>query len=373
MIYKLADKLHVLRKHVNVWQKKRSIFSRNPRLKNIGLSPALVAAYKELWRFFGIPSPDWLKMYIGVNGNRDAYYVPEWLYYTQIEPRLNNTLYALAYADKNFYEKLCPKQRHLFPKVYLRKINSMFYNDRYTPLSSTQARHIFEAITMPELVLKPASESAGGRNVAVLKKIKHQWQNNGDKIDFQRIDNQYASNFILQEKIDQHSFFKTLNPSSVNTVRMFTYRSVKDNSVHVQHAVHRFGQTGSVVDNQASGGWSIGIKPDGAFNDFAINKYGQTTKAVNGCALKDLKTVPYYELMKETAQMLAPHFVYHRLLAFDLCVDAKETVRVLEVNVQNIEINFLQMNNGPLFGEFTDEIIEFCQKTQKSVNFDFYV
>ena len=312
-------------------------------------------------------------MYIGVNGNVDACYVPEWIYYTQIESRLNNMLYTLAYADKNFYEMLCPKQRQVFPKVYLRKINRCFHDDRYSPLSSTQARHIFEAIAVPELVLKPSSESAGGRHVAVLKRINHQWQNNGDTIDLQRIDQQYPRNFILQEKIDQHPFFKTLNQSSVNTVRMFTYRSVKDNLAHVLHAVHRVGQTGSVVDNQASGGWSIGIKPDGAFNDFAINKYGQTTKAVHGYPLKDLKMVPYYELMKKTAQMLAPHFFYHRLLAFDLCVDAKETVRVLEVNLQNIEINFLQMNNGPLFGGFTDEIVEFCKKTQKSVNFDFYV
>jgi hypothetical protein len=111
----------------------------------------------------------------------------------------------------------------------------------------------------------------------------------------------------------------------------------------------------------------------GFLNDFAIDKYGNKTYNINNIRLSGLKQVPGIQNMKKTAKEIAPYFFYNRVLAFDFCLDTNENVRLLEVNLQNIEINFLQMNNGPLFGNFTREIIDYCKYAKKSLNFDFYV
>ena len=67
---------------------------------------------------------------------------------------------------------------------------------------------------------------------------------------------------------------------------------------------------------------------------------------------------------------IAKKFHYHRLLGFDFCVDEMGEVKLIEINNRNNEINFFQMNNGPLFREYTNEIIEFCSKNKKTVCFD---
>ncbi len=90
-------------------------------------------------------------------------------------------------------------------------------------------------------------------------------------------------------------------------------------------------------------------------------------------AAKSNDSLPGIDEMKNYARNLASKYYYHRLLGFDFCVDNSNRVRLLEINCKNIEINFLQMNNGPLFGDFTDEIIDFCGSNKKSVVLDFYL
>ena len=103
MIYKIVNWIHVLRQKYHIWRKRKSILSVNPVLKKVKIENPLLEKFKDRWSPFGRPSVDWLKIYIGVNGNNDYNYIPEIYYYTDIEPRLNNKIYTLAYADKNFY------------------------------------------------------------------------------------------------------------------------------------------------------------------------------------------------------------------------------------------------------------------------------
>lgn len=85
------------------------------------------------------------------------------------------------------------------------------------------------------------------------------------------------------------------------------------------------------------------------------------------------KEIPGFSIMKENACLIAKKYFYQRLLGFDFCFTNNNEVKLLEINCKNIETNFLQMSNGPLFGEFTDEIIEYCLKNKKSIVLDFEV
>jgi hypothetical protein len=372
MLYKVIDKIDVTRKNFFVFQKKSKILKSQPQLKKVIIHNEIKEKYWRLWKTYGKPTLDWIKIYSGINNKQDYKYVPENYYYSFIEPKLNNRIYTIAYADKNIYDKII-KENSILPKTFLRKINGALYDESYNYITVIQAINLLDSIDSEDLILKPSSESAGGRNVHFMHRTGNGWQINVDIIDINWINRNYPHNFIIQEYIPQHEYFSQFNPTSVNTVRIFTYRSVKDNKVHELHSILRIGKKGSVVDNQASGGISIGIDKNSILNNFAITKYGDKLTNYNDIVFSNGYKIPKLEKMKDLAIKLTPLFLYNHLVAFDFCMDKDSNIRLLEVNLQNIEINFLQMNNGPLFNNFTDEIVEFCSYAQKSVKFDFYV
>jgi hypothetical protein len=349
-------------------------------LKNIrpvSIPASISKLYKEKWECFGRkPSDIYLKIYSSISGVQSENFVPENLYYNRIEPVLNNKSFTLAYADKNFYEKHLPEFILLFPEAYLRGINGKLYDKDYNKIEDLSI--VPKWIESDgEYILKPASETSGGANILLLKTVSQKIKICGLSLDYkqfiQYLQNVYKNNFILQERIIQHSFYADFNQSSINTVRIFTYKSAKDDQVITQQSVLRFGKPGMLVDNQASGGFSIGINENGFLNDFYINKLGIKTPMSGNLLLKQKLVLPGYEIMKEIACSISKKYYYHSLLGFDFCFSANGVVRLLEINLKNIETNFLQMNNGPLFGSFTDEIIEYCLKNKKSIVLDFEI
>ena len=66
--------------------------------------------------------------------------------------------------------------------------------------------------------------------------------------------NSLKKKYIVEEFVEQKGFIHTLNPSSVNTVRIVTARR-PDGEIEVKNAFLRIGKEGSPVDNVTSGGW----------------------------------------------------------------------------------------------------------------------
>lgn len=311
-----------------------------------------------------------------LNEITDINYVPENIYYGRIEPVLNNKSFALAYADKNFYERYFRDEKLLFPETVVRGINGRIYDREYSLLGKPEeTRGLVNQGT--DYILKPAVETSGGARVRLLKFKGDAVMIDDQSVSFpeflQFLRDEYEWNLVLQKRIFPHPWFGDFNASSLNTVRMFTYRSVQDERVHPVQAVVRFGRPGSIVDNQAAGGLTCGITAEGKLNRFAIDKYGKKFLDFDFLAKKKNEMVPGFAEMTEIACRLASRYYFHRLLGFDFCLDDNNQVRLLEINCKNIEINFLQMNNGPLFGAFTDDIINFCASHKKSVVVDFYI
>lgn len=337
----------------------------------------LISKYKKLWSVIEKrPTTDYPALYANVNGKQSYLYTPEHTYYNTVELILNHKSFTPAFADKNFYEIILKDHRSLFPLTYLRGINGTLYGNDYQPLkSNATVADIFENNTI--CIIKPSIETSGGANLKIAEMIdgkviigdKH-YSFEGFSVFLKTF---YRNNVIVQEYIRQNAWYSGFNASSVNTVRIFTYRSVKDNTVHILHSIIRFGRSGSIVDNQAAGGLSIGISNNDRLNSFAIDKFGNKFHDLDHVNKNAGNEVPGIAKMKETAKTLAANYPYHRLLGFDFCLDAHGNVRLLEINCKNIETNFLQMNNGPLFGEFTTEIVEYCVDKRRAVVFDFYV
>lgn len=350
-------KLRGLRRHV-------ALPPRDPRAER---------RYRDLWSpLGGKPDPVYLRLYQGVSGIASFAYVPENLYYKAVEPALNHRALALAYADKNVCRRYLPGREQALPETFLRGIGGVFHSTDSRPLTDAGDALAELPLNTP-LILKPSVDSSGGSAVAeVVRGEDGRVRVNGAGMPPEAfvtlLRTRFAAGFVLQEKIRQHPWFQELNPSSVNTVRMVTFRSPADEAAHVLKAVVRFGRPGSLVDNQAAGGRAAGVTPQGQVQDFSVDKRG-----VREPLAKTDRSVPAYDAMADLARRAATGFPYHRLLGFDLCVDAQGAVKLLEINTRNLEINFLQMNLGPLFEEFTEEVAAFCARSRRSYVLDFEV
>ncbi len=346
--------------------------------KNI--SDEIYKSYIELWRWSKLtPDKNFLKAMNRISGIVSSEYVPENIHYSIIEPILNNREFASAYNDKNFFERFLPKHQDLFPYAVLRGVNNSFLNKNFDYLNKNRVENLLRAqANFSEFVIKPATETGGGGNVNIVMKKKDMFLLNDieytvssfvDEILIKK----YGFNFIMQERLKGLKWFEDFNPTSVNTVRMYVYRSVRDNAIHPLHAYIRFGSNGSIVDSSSQGGMTCGIQMQGILNSFAIDKYG--TKINNISSLNDKwgNEVPRFEEMKKIAVNIAGEFHHHRLLGFDFLVDSNNMVRLFEVNNLYIGIINQQMNSGPLFGSYIDEVIEYCRKNKISESFHFYI
>lgn len=139
----------------------------------------------------------------------------------------------------------------------------------------------------------------------------------------------------LDELIVQHHVLAELNPSSVNTIRIFTFRT--DDSLYFTGAVLRIGTTG-FVDNYSAGGvvGSIDIKT-GTVRAAGENYVGKRfdVHPITGAQLKGI-TIPNWQDVL--------NLVYEAAVGFDLNYVAWD-VAVCENKVTLIEANPAGMIN----------------------------
>jgi hypothetical protein len=356
--------LRWLGRHARIVKHRVRILMRRVRRRSLfcAAERSVERDHRRLWSALCWPvDVSWLRLYSTVSLCQDARYVPEDIYYAILERRLNDANYADYAGDKNYYERhLDPG---LFPRVFLRKMSGVFLDGDYGYLSWTAAQTRFDALREPAIV-KPATGSYGGRDVLLL--ALEQGGNGPDaavRLDLASIDQRYRDNYVVQEAIRQHAVLAAFHPASVNTLRLFTYRSVSDNRVHVLRCVLRMGRSGRVVDNQAAGGLSCLVDLNsGELNAYAVNKEVEKCTVHPDTSFPFAGTVvPEIEAAVRCVRNVAGQIVSQRLLSFDVAVTADGQIKLIEINTLGMELNFLQYAGGPLLGDFTAEVIEYCR------------
>tara|TARA_Y100001970_G_scaffold27492_1_gene33557 strand:- start:15230 stop:16351 length:1122 start_codon:yes stop_codon:yes gene_type:complete len=304
----------------------------------------------------------WYYLYSSIIDSNNPDFIPEDIYYGIVEKTLNNSKFNLSYADKNNLNKIVNSD--MLCHIFVRNIDGVFYDNNYNMISVNNSNLFGFLKDNDKVIIKKSFDSAGGRSLNLFFKKNHKYLSKEKvtlSIDY--LNKIYLKNYLIQEYIIQHAYYEKFNQSSVNTVRVMTYRSVKNEKVNILHSVLRFGAENKFVDNQASGGFSCGIDKNGLLNDFYIDK---------NCKKYDIKKVlndyrgneivyKFDEIIRKS-KSLAKLFPYHRIIGFDFCVDIDGNIKLIEINNNSIEINFIQISCGPLFGEFTDEIIDYCLK-----------
>ncbi len=297
--------------------------------------------------FYGYNDALWHRAYYGINGIWSVNYIPEHFFYIELENLLNPFSAQLPFMDKNNFDRLFPDIKK--PKTIIRKIDGEYYDNNYKLCSIDDILKSNEINTM---IVKPTINGRGGRGIAKI--------NSTDILDY--LKNEKCSNLIVQEQIKQHGELSNFNNSSVNTLKISTVK-IRTNAVVCSTRL-RIGKENSIVDNPGTGGLFIGVNRDGSLRGHFLCKIDNYSKDQGHSGfVKDRNfKIPSWNKLNKAVINLHNSIPGLRFLSWDMAIDATGDPILIEVNTMKQDINNHQFANGPLFGDKTEEVLEWYKK-----------
>ena len=163
----------------------------------------------------------------------------------------------------------------------------------------------------------------------------------------QNLDDLFASlksqNRVLEEIVTQHESLSAFCSDTVNTVRLYTLLD-HHNTVNILAGIGRFGRMGNVADNFHSGGYSVIVDPQtGLITSDGINrvheraqKHPDTGKTFKGFQY------PCWEKIRATVTETAKLLPRIRYVGWDITINDKEEIVLIEANAENPGVDALQ-------------------------------
>ncbi|MBI9061718.1 MAG: hypothetical protein JEZ14_06990 [Marinilabiliaceae bacterium] len=327
-------------------------------------------AYQQRWKVLG---KDIRNIHVNnaycFRGVFDIDIVPSNIYYSAIEPALNNRTFGISYEDKARIDWINGETN--VPHIFVRNINGVYYDASQKEVFRSNIDLNDLVKNKKAVVVKKTIESHGGKGVIIFDRDMEGILRNaeGDILTLDYLEKLYEQDFLIQEFVEQHPFYNQFNPSSLNTFRVVTYRSVLDNKIHVLYTFLRVGAPGSRIDNVSKGGLFLCLKEDGCFVDFGLRKGGEKVFKLDGFPpFAEMDRVYMIDEVWQLAKEIAARHVYSRLLAFDMTVDKNGKILHIETNTSDIGMEGIQYTIGPIFRRFTNEVINYCQEKLKKVS-----
>ncbi len=325
--------------------------------------------YVKFWQQFHKRVEPYTYRYFHRLLNNDSRIIPEDIANRYIEPILNPIRYRGFYSDKNSYRfYIRPEGAIPFAWCYRSLGGSMYsMTDNGVKaisfdLTAVQLASMVD-VSVKKLVLKPSVDSDSGRGVLLFTRDKDVFcSSNGDVLSGPFLKS-YGNDFVLQEALNQHPYLQQFSTTSINTMRIMTYRSVVDDSISIIAACLRIGNNGSFVDNLFAGGCFVPIDiRNGKLDNVLYNRFWQTTTMMNGVDFaKNCYILPFWNIAADFASHVAMQVPYARLLAQDILVDANNAPRLIEFNVDNFDWAMAMACTREVpFGEKFDEVISYC-------------
>ncbi|MBO7493979.1 MAG: hypothetical protein J6T87_07545 [Bacteroidales bacterium] len=250
-------------------------------------------------------------------------YVPKDFYTLELLQKANVYQMRSAYDDKNIYDIILAGENVVH--TILKNMNGYYYFEG-KPVSEEEAVQLCQ--NMEGVILKPAMDKHGN-GVKLLTVTDGVTNVNGLTIG--ELFKQYKHNFLIQERVKQHKDIAALNPTSVNTMRILTYRSGME--VLVIYSVIRIGRSGQVIDNQCAGGISTTITKDGKLGRAAFGGYSEDNVLVTdtGVTLEGYQ-LPSYDKAIEFVKRLHTKLPYFNIVGWDVSIEEDGEPILIEFN-----------------------------------------
>ena len=289
----------------------------------------------------------WHEYFYSRNGNFSVRYIPTCIYHQQIIYKLNQFGVRHAYVDKGLYDIYFPDVNR--PKTIVKNMNGYFYAGT-KPVSREEALELCR--NLPAAVSKPSTEGMWGKGIHVFSTSDGRMNDGG--MSMEELFNSYGHNFIIQEKIVQHDDMSKLNPTSLNTLRVLSYRDGLE--VHILYVVVRIGRSGQCVDNETAGGINADIDlATGTILDCAYGTPAEKRIEATDCGtvLKGF-AIPSFSKVTALVKELHTRLPYFNLIGWDFGIDQQGEPVLIEWNRAP---DLSQTAHGPAFGEMTEEIL----------------
>ena len=287
-----------------------------------------------------------------VTGKFDARILPEDMYRSNLELKLNNVDQKFVMSDKNYFELYMPEVK--FPEVIIRNIDGVFYDTDRNMITKEEAEKLISE--HEKVVLKPSVDNGFGKGVELIETGKINATERSGK------------DYLVQKLILQHPALSEFNESSVNVVRIVTM--FIGGKVFPISAAFRFGGEGAFADNSVTkdgrGMTVVGIDNDGKLKENGYFSCGilvkETAKGIGFLG----KEIPKFKEMIDIAIKQHSKFPTIRIVGWDFTVDRDENVVVVEYNIKYPGVLYYQWVNGPLFGDRTEEILDEIENLPES-------
>jgi hypothetical protein len=319
------------------------------------LTPNEIKEAKSFFKSKGykLKNTYWHRFFKSATGEFHKDYIPLDIFRPLIEPNLNRRIYWPALLDKNLTSNLFKEFNQ--PQTVINNINGFYYINGEIVSESIAIEECNK--TKTAFIIKPTVDSGKGKMVK-----KFTADNGKTSIDnLKTIDlfKLYKKDFIVQKVVKQSAMLKTLNPSTLNTLRVVSYLN-KDGVVCILTVYLRIGKPGSDTDNISIGGIACAVKDDGFLNKNGYtNKKGggkiTMTKTPSGILLENYQIPNYSSIIKMVKEMhpIVPVF---KIISWDIGVDYNDMPILIEYNTFYQNVN-MQQFTGPLFGEYANEIL----------------
>jgi hypothetical protein len=274
-------------------------------------------------------------------------YIPDSLWTNYIDQYYNDWAAANVIDNKVLYLTLFADVKQ--PKMIVYRSNGFWYNEGGKIIEFDKAINLI--MSQDDCFIKRAQNSWGGKGVFY-------FSSNTNNVDYLiEIINRIPVDIVVQESIKQSSTLSRLNSDSVNTVRILSFLS-NNGTVKIYSSILRMGIAGAKVDNASSGGISCGIQEDGRLKNKAYSNTGILFYEHPSSKVKfDDICVPNFSKMKDLVNNLHPKFPHFRMIGWDIACDYNDDPILIEANFCDSELDFHQLNNGPIFSDDIEMIL----------------
>lgn len=324
---------------------------------------------KKYWDHFGICIKDfsWHRMYYYVTGIHDPRFVPDLIAGLIIYEYYNDSSCEDVWRDKNMFDRLLPNVP--MPNTYAKRIRKRFYvndscigcQDDTNPDYEGIARSIIISLSIPSVIIIKNTRTTGfGRGVR-----KYTITSIEDLISALKEWND-CSDYIVQAFIKQHPVLSALNESSSNMIRVCSWRH--NDQVDILFAAARVGIPGAVTDVSFVNGEErvqlVSISNNGILGNKLYNQ--------DGIVVKELPSnvkIPGFEKIVSVVKENHLRIDRFDIVGWDFTVDESDNPICFEWNIQWPGTILYQYINGPLYGNKTDEILEFLKNQKNRDNY----
>lgn len=277
----------------------------------------------------------------------------------EILPVFNDYNMSTMYGDKNLYDIIINPPRPA--KTILRNVRGFYFDGNHNGIISDKAIEIL-CSTDRDLIIKP-SKTNNGNGVRKISIKQGEIFEANQSISFDQLISLYKRDFLVQEVIDQHSIMANPHPSSVNTIRLVTFRWKGE--IRLLLAFARFGNNNDIRDNgHVDVSPCLGINDKGEFKNIAFSKSGKTFThhPTTGFDFSKMPAIPNFDEFKEFAFASHKNILHLNFISWDIAMGSDGKPVFIEGNFAGSTSFYQMAAQQPMFGDITEEVLSFVKE-----------